>query len=171
MRPDDIHGDMGAEAAEQVGVAKTQHDGLGFVTSPQPNLSLPQVAFILAFATRGEVDAAAQEANVNMSDVDLWLGDPGFRRTLDTMLGNKREGVKQIGAQLLPLMLLELTKIIISGKDKEKLTAIKLQAQMQGLLITQTATADKGTLEAIREELMRPRPVIRTLPAPGHSNG
>jgi hypothetical protein len=58
---------------------------------------------------------------------------------------------------------------MLTGDPKQKLTAIKLQAQMQGLLITQAAPVDKGTLEAIRDELMKPRPVFRTLPNNGTS--
>lgn len=157
------------EERTQRAIAKTKRDELGFETGAQPNLSLPQVTFILSFSTHGDAKMAAAEAGVTEAVLTHWLTDDGFRSILDNMLQNKREGVKQIGAQLLPLMLLELSKILLSGDAKQKLTAIKLHAQMQGLLITQAAPVDKGTLEAIRDELMKPRPVFRTLPTNGTS--
>jgi hypothetical protein len=156
--------DDAPETSLQRTLAKAKRDELGFETGPQPNLSLAQVVAILSFAAHGDPQRAAQEAGVDGPTLAAWLGEDGFRGVFDQMLANKREGTKQIGAQLLPLMLLELSKIMLSGAPKEKLTAIKLHAQMQGLLITQAATVDKGTLEAIREELMKPRPIYRTLP-------
>jgi hypothetical protein len=157
------------ETSSQRAIAKAKRDELGFETSAQPNLSLPQVVFILSFSTNGDAKMAATEAGVTEATLTDWLVDDGFRNMLDNMLQNKREGTKRIGAQLLPLALLELSKIMLTGDPKQKLTAIKLQAQMQGLLITQAAPVDKGTLEAIRDELMKPRPVFRTLPNNGTS--
>lgn len=157
--------DVGREVLRQTSGAVARRDDLGFETGEQPNLSLAQVSWILSFATHGDTERASRDAGVGPEEIGVWLSDPGFRNILDNMLGNKREGVKQIGAQLLPLMLLTLTQVMLTGNNKERLAAIKLQAQMQGLLITQNTVVDRGTLEALREELMRPRPVIRTLPS------
>jgi hypothetical protein len=145
-----------------------KRDELGFITSSQPNLSALQVQFILAVGTTGSSMAAAESLGLTMDDVMPWFEDKGFLKTYNQLLANNREGVKQIGAQILPWMMLELTKILASGTNKEKLLATKLLSQMQGLLITQNSNVDKGAIEALRDELMRPRPAqqYRTLDAP-----
>lgn len=157
--------DSTAAASYQMGSAPVRRDDLGFVTSAQANLSLAQVSWLLSFSTYGDNARACDDAGVDPDDVGVWLSDSRFRNILDNMLENKREGVKQIGQQLLPLMLLELTKIMQFGNNKEKLTAIKLHANMQGMLIAQNAIVDRSALETLREQLMQPRPVIRTLPS------
>jgi hypothetical protein len=158
---------MGGDAEPRDGVAPVvRRDGLGFVTSAQPNLSASQVQFMLALATVHDTVQAADMLGLPIQDVLRWFEDDSFRRMYDELIGNKREGVKQIGSQVLPLALLELTHIIQAGNEKNRLVAIKLLAQMQGMLITQNTTVDKGALEALREELMRPRPLTtyKTLP-------
>lgn len=165
MSPQDASGTDSPETERRQALATARRDDLGFETGVQPNLSLPQVAWVLSFATHGDSTRASADAGVDEDAITVWMTDAGFRSILNGVMENKREGVKQIGGQLLPLLLLTLTQIMLGGNNKEKLTAIKLHAQMQGMLITQNTVVDRGTLEALREELMRPRPVIRTLPS------
>jgi hypothetical protein len=170
--PDNISDEMGGQESSPLPVASTtRRDDLGFVTSAQPNLSLPQVQFILAAGSTGSNQQAADLIGVEMDEILAWMDDNEFRAVYHTFLSNKREGVKQIGSQLLPAMMLELTKILTAGNNKEKLTAAKLLAMMQGMLITQNNAVDKGAIEALREELMRPRPSqnYRTLNAKENS--
>lgn len=153
-----------ATAVTHTFVAKTEgvtkRDLMGFVTSDVLNLSNIQVQFILTAAHLGSTSDAADEMGLETPVVMGWFDDDEFRAIYDSFMRNKREGVKQISGQLLPQMLLELGTIIQNGSNKEKLTAAKLLAQMQGLLITQAAPVDRGTLEALREELMKPRPLV-----------
>lgn len=153
-------------ASSQQPTAIVKRDDLGFITSDQPNLSASQVQFILAAATTQDTVEAAKMVGLDLGEVLTWFNDQDFNSVYTTLLQNKREGVKQIGAQILPLMLLTLTEIMQNGSNKEKLLAIKLHAQMQGLLLTQGTQVDRGAIEALREELMRPRPmnVYRELP-------
>lgn len=139
--------------------APERRDELGFVSSDQPNLSAGQVRFILAAASEHDNVKAAKMAGVDIEEVLAWFADPVFNQTYLEFLNNKREGVKQIGQQITPLLLLELTKILETGQNKDKIAAAKLIAQMQGMVITQNSPVDKGILEEIRQELMRPRPV------------
>lgn len=155
---DNISDDMGGGEEMQLAVPSTKRDELGFITSTQPNLSASQVQFILALATVHDTVQAADLIGVPIADVLRWFDDEGFTSVYHSLLGNKREGVKQIGSQLLPMMLLQLTQILNTGNNKERLTAVKLLSQMQGLLLTQGATVDKGAIEALREELIRQRP-------------
>lgn len=143
----------------QQDIVPVKRDDLGFVTSDQPNLSAPQVRFILAAASATSHADAAKLAGVDTAEILEWFDDSDFNAVYLEFMRNKREGVKQIGAQILPLMLLELSKIVENGNNKEKLGAAKLLAQMQGMLLTQNSQVDRGLLEQIREELMRPRPI------------
>jgi hypothetical protein len=154
---------MDERAGEIEGVASSRlpvkRDQLGFVVSEQPDLSASQVRFILAAASTHSNNEAAEIADVDMEEVLQWFENPSFTSVYQSFMQNKREGVKQIGQQLLPTMLLELSQIMQNGSNKEKLGAAKLIAQMQGLLITQGAPVDRGMLEALREEIIRPRPI------------
>jgi hypothetical protein len=139
--------------------APMQHDEMGFVTSSQPNLSAGQVKFILARAVSRDHRDAAKLAGVDIDEVLAWFDDSDFNATYQEFVLNKREGVKQIGQQITPLLLLKLTQILETGHNKEVIAAAKLIANMQGMLITANAPVDRGVLEEIRQELMRPRPV------------
>jgi hypothetical protein len=141
------------------GAAPEQRDELGFVTSDQPNLSAGQVKFILAAAAVHDNVEAAKLADVDLAELAQWFGDTEFNAVYTEFMRNKREGVKQIGQQITPLVLLELTRILQNGTNKEVIAAAKLIAQMQGMVITQNTPVDKGILEEIRQELMRPRPI------------
>jgi hypothetical protein len=112
--------------------APLQHDEFGFVTSAQPNLSAGQVRFILARATTHDNVEAAKIAEVDLGDVLHWFEDQEFNAIYHTFLENKREGVKQIGQQITPLLLLKLTQILETGHNKEVIAAAKLIANMQG---------------------------------------
>jgi hypothetical protein len=94
-----------------------------------------------------------------LMSVLAWFDDSDFNATYQEFVLNKREGVKQIGQQITPLLLLKLTQILETGHNKEVIAAAKLIANMQGMLITANAPVDRGVLEEIRQELMRPRPV------------
>jgi hypothetical protein len=139
--------------------APMQHDEMGFITSAQANLSAGQVKFILARVTTHDNVEAAKIAEVDLGDVLHWFEDQEFNAVYQAFLENKREGVKQIGQQITPLLLLKLTQILETGHNKEVIAAAKLIANMQGMLITANAPVDRGVLEEIRQELMRPRPV------------
>lgn len=141
------------------GTAAERRDELGFVVSDQPNLSAGQVKFILAAAVVHDNVEAAKLAGVDLGELAQWFGQMEFNAVYTEFMQNKREGVKQIGQQITPLILLELTKIVESGNNKETIAAAKLIANMQGMLITQNAPVDKGILEQIRQELTRPRPI------------
>lgn len=157
--PESPQPEDGTFASLQQSIVPIKRDELGFVTSDQPNLSAPQVKFILAAASTSSNKDAAKLAGVDIAEVLEWFEDQEFNAIYLEFMRNKREGVKQIGSQISPLVLLELTKIVETGNNKDKLGAAKLIAQMQGMLLTQNAVVDKGLLEQIREELMRPRPV------------
>lgn len=156
---------LGRGEETQNGAVKMIRDEMGFVTSEQPNLSLPQVQFILALSTHGDVTLAAEDAGVSLTHVSKWMEDPTFRNYFTTFAENKREGTKQIGQQLVPLLLLTLTQVLRTGNNKDKLGAAKLIAQMQGLLITHQTVVDSSALETLRERLMAPRPLYKELPS------
>lgn len=154
----------GEEETRTVAVKMTR-DEMGFVTSEQPNLSLRQVEFLLSYATHHDLTTAIEESGATTSLVSKWMNDPAFVDVYDKFLENKREGTKQIGQQLVPLLLLTLTQLLREGDNKTKLGAAKLIAQMQGLLITHQTVVDSSALETLRERLMAPRPIYKELPS------
>lgn len=161
---DDRVDNLPSEARTRGGAAKVTRDEMGFVTSEMPHFTLPQVRFLLALATWGDLSRASEESDATPELVAVWMEDEEFRTALHQFMENKRQGVKQIGQQVAPLMLLTLTNIIENGTHKDALGAIKLYAQIQGLLITRSTVVDASALETLRERLMTPRPIYKELP-------
>ncbi len=152
-----------SDATKRNVVAKVTRDEMGFVTSEQPNFSLDQVKFLLALATYHDVVRASEESDVEMAQVAAWMNDAEFLGAFNEFIQNKREGVKQMGSQIAPMMLWTLTTIMETGNNKERLSAVKLLAQMQGLLINRNTVVDASALEQLRERLMQPRPIYKEL--------
>ena len=83
----------------------------------------------------------------------------------DTMVANEQDEVLDLArrdfvtqtAEVLPLVLGVLTKILTDGKDRERIQAATLILRVQGLLVDKTTKPSVETVETLLELLRRPR--------------
>lgn len=147
-------------SVERHKIVNASRDSLGFSVEEQANLSDKQVTFILAHATTGDIEEATSISRASDSEVVVWFGDAAFRALHERFMENKREGVKLLGSQMLPSMMLRLQNILEHGGNKEALVAIKLLANMQGLMVEGQKQIDRDALADLIADIRKPRPII-----------
>lgn len=136
-----------------------KRDMAGFIEGGSPHLSIRQAVWV---TTRSSVltDAeACAQTDVPLSEVNGWKRDPDFVAMLEQAMSNKREGFRLLGTQILPKVLLTAIEKLDSNNERIQLSAAKLLAETQGMLITTVNKQSKDTIVELVAFLREPQPV------------
>ena len=140
-----------------------KRDDMGLVTGPTKHLTDDQVRWLCVRMNSKSDLQATRRSNPDPDnpkdwelEVQTWWAEPDWPDLVDYCLHNKRDAFRVLGAHLLPTSLKAIQDILEHGTEKGKLTATKLLAQSQGLLIDRTHTENKDLILELVADLRTP---------------
>lgn len=144
--------------------AQAAHGATGDAATP--HLTAAQITWLAHRLESADDLEACAVSDTDPDLVEAWRAEPAFAAVLDLALTNKREGFRQLSAQLLPRALRRLAVMIDTGTDKAATGAIQLLLRTQGLL-DQRAGQSPEELAQLVAHLREPVQVVVVQPPAG----
>lgn len=135
-------------------------DSMGFLTGSQPDLTDTQVTWLSYRLDTGNDEEATARSGI---DPAAWSNDSEFIRVYQMSVGNKREGFKYLGTQMLGKALRVISQLLDRALNENDVraaqTALNMLLRSQGMLIDSLKVDSKSDVANLFELLRQEQPV------------